>query len=63
MAQLIKRQTLDFGLGRELRVMGSGPALGSALSGESAWGFLFPSAPTPASTLSTLSLSQINKSF
>jgi len=35
-AQLVERRTLDFGSGRGLGVVGSGPALGSVLSGESA---------------------------
>ena len=35
-AQSVKRLTLDFGSGRDSRVMGSSPALGSALSVEPA---------------------------
>lgn len=34
--QPVEGRTLDFGSGREPRVMGSGPALGSALSVASA---------------------------
>ena len=33
-AQLVKRPTLDFSSGRGLKVLGSSPALGSALSVE-----------------------------
>ena len=36
---------LDFGSGHGLRVVGSSSALGSALSEESAWDSLSPSAP------------------
>jgi len=45
-AQSVKRPTLDFGSGHDLRILGSSPVLGgvvSTLSGESAWdSFLFP---------------------
>jgi len=34
--QLVKRLALDFGSGHDLRVLGSGPVLGSVLSEESA---------------------------
>jgi len=34
-AQLGKRQTLDFGSGHDLRVLGSRPGSGSVLSGDS----------------------------
>ena len=37
MAQLVKRPTLDFGSGQDLKVVGSSPTLGSTLSGESAY--------------------------
>ena len=40
MAQSAKRQTLGFGSGYDLRVMGSSPMLGSVLSSESASDFL-----------------------
>ena len=36
MAQLVKRSTLDFGSGHDLRVMGSSLASGSTLSMEPA---------------------------
>ena len=56
----VKHLTLDFGSCRDLRVLRSSPALGSALSGESAWDSLSPS-PLFLSLL-VFSLSQINKS-
>ena len=47
-ARLVERPTLDFGPGHDPGVVGSGPASGSALSGESTWGSLSPSsAPVP----------------
>jgi len=55
-AQSVKQLTLDFSSGRDLRVLGSGPASGSALSGETASGF---SLLCPFSH--SLFLSQINK--
>jgi len=48
----------DFGLGRDLGVLGSSPVLGSVLSVESACPF--PSALSPTCSLS---LSQINKTL
>jgi len=45
-AQLIEQLALDFGSGHDLRVLGSSPASGSVLSGESAWGYSL--SPTPA---------------
>lgn len=45
-------QTVNFGLGRDLRVMGLSPALGSMLSVESARGSLSLSSSPPALSLS-----------
>ena len=61
-AQLVKRLTLGFSSGHDLRVVRSSPTLGSALSGES----LSPCpCPSPCalslSHVLSLSLSQINK--
>jgi len=53
-AQSVNHLTLDFGSGRDLRVMGLSPTLGSVLSGESA----YPSPPAHA-----FSLSKINNFF
>jgi len=43
----VKHQTLDFSSGHDLRVLGSSPASGSMLSGESVWDFLSPSPSAP----------------
>ena len=48
MPQLVKHPTLDFSSGRDLRVVGSSPTLGSMLNGEST----SSSAPTPTRALS-----------
>jgi len=40
MGQSVEHPILGFGLGHDLRVMGSIPASGSVLTGESAWGSL-----------------------
>ena len=53
MAQSVKCQTVDFGSGRDLRVVRLSPASGSMLSADSVC--LSPSAPHP-----TLSLKLIN---
>ena len=59
MAQSVKRPTLDFGSGRDLRVVGSSPMSGSMLSKESA-GNSFP-VPCPAALVHALALSLSNK--
>ena len=55
MAQPVRRQTLDFSSGHDLRVLGLSSALGSVLSGDS-YACPSTSAPPPA-----VSLFQINK--
>ena len=51
MAQSLERRTLNFGSGRDPRVMGSGPVLGVTLNVEAPWDSLSvslcPSAPLP----------------
>jgi len=59
-AQVIECPTLDFGSGRNLRVMKSSPTLGSVLSGESAGDFLSLSLSLSLPTLAH-ALSKINK--
>lgn len=49
MAPLVKWETLDFGSGHDLRVMGSNPKLGSVLDVESAGDSLPLSASPPPS--------------
>ena len=46
MTLLVKCQSLDFGSGCDLGVLGSSPAVGSSLSGESA-GDSLPLPPAP----------------
>jgi len=58
-AQSVKRPTLGFGSGRDLRVVRWSPASGSALSRESACDSLSP----PLSLPTTHALSQINLFF
>ena len=59
MAQSVKRSTLDFGSGRDPRVMRLSPASGSALSVKPAEDSLrsSPSAPPPLVPTCALSLS------
>ena len=59
--QLVERPTLDFGSGRDPRVVGLGPVLGSVLSVEPVWNFLSLSVPLCPACVHALSLSQTNK--
>ena len=62
-AQLVKRPTLDFGSGHDLRVMRLSPTLSSMLSRMSTQDSLSPSAPPLHAHMQSLSFSQINKYF
>ena len=59
-AQSVKHLTLDFDSGHDLMVVGSSPALGSALSVKPAWE-LSPSLPLSALLLSCSLSLKINK--
>ena len=56
-AQLVKRPTLDFGSGHDLRIMRLSPALSSVFSRMSARDSLSPSAPPLHAHMQSLSLS------
>ena len=56
MAQSVEHPTLGFGSGHDLRVMGLSPALGSMLSGESAWDSSLTVPPPPPDPPCTLPL-------
>ena len=60
MAQSVKWPAPDFGLGYDLRILGSSPALGSGFSRESAWrvSLTYSSAPPPPAHV--LSFSRVN---
>ena len=62
-AQLVKRPTLEFGSGPDLRVVSSSLTLGSVLGVEPAWGSLLslPRSPPPPLLSLSLSLKNPNK--
>ena len=64
-AQSVESLTLAFGSGHDLRILSLSPELGFALSVQSVWNPLSPSAPTPAYAPGACSLSNqsINKIF